>query len=127
VSAAYYSLFHLLVRDAVANWREAEDQPRLVRLFDHKQMKSASAAMLTDLARGSAGAHEMELRRVAEAFVELQQARHKADYDVTEPFKPSDAALLVARARLAMGAWERVKSLPSAQRYLYSLLFRDRA
>jgi hypothetical protein len=74
--------------------------------------------------------HEQTLRlrlsTVAQAFVNLQQARHKADYDIEEQFQPRDAALDVAQARLAFPAWSEVKDEPLAQRYLYSLLFWDR-
>jgi hypothetical protein len=41
------------------------------------------------------------LSTVAQAFVDLQQARHRADYDIEEPFQPLDAAVDVAQARLA--------------------------
>jgi len=69
----------------------------------------------------------LRLSTVAEAFVDLQQARHKADYDIEEPFQPLDAAVDVAQARLAFAAWAEVRDEPLAQRYLYSLLFKDRS
>ena len=56
----------------------------------------------------------------------MQQARHEADYDIGEPFAPVDAAVDVAPARLAFVARAEVRDEPLAQRYLYSLLFRDR-
>ena len=55
------------------------------------------------------------------------QARHKADYDIEEPFQPLDAAVDVAQARLAFVTWAEVRDEPIAQRYLYSLLFKDRS
>jgi hypothetical protein len=57
----------------------------------------------------------------------LQEARHKADYDVGEAFGPVDAAVDVAQARLAFAIRADVRDEPLAQRYLYSLLFRDRS
>lgn len=69
----------------------------------------------------------LQLSTVAEAFVDLQQARHKADYDIEEPFQPLDAAVDVAQARLAFVTWAGVRNEPLAQRYLCSLLFRDRS
>ncbi len=44
VSSAYYALFHLLVRDAVVNWKHADQHARLARAFDHKRMRDASTA-----------------------------------------------------------------------------------
>jgi hypothetical protein len=66
------------------------------------------------------------LSTVAQAFVDLQQARHKADYDIHEPVQPLDAAVDVAQARLAFLTWAEVGDEPLAQRYLYSFLFKDR-
>lgn len=53
----------------------------------------------------------------------MQQARHKADYDVEEPYQPIAAAVAVARAA---GFRDVVRDKPFTQRYLYSLLFRER-
>jgi len=39
---------------------------------------------------------------VAQAFVDLQQARHRADYDIEEPFQPLDAAVDVAQAQAGL-------------------------
>jgi uncharacterized protein (UPF0332 family) len=136
VSSAYYALFHLLIRDAVVNWKHADQHASLARSFDHKRMKDASTAILKEMGNiripltASADAEQaarFRLSTVAQAFVDLQQARHKADYDVGEPFGPVDAAVDVAQARLASVTWADVRDEPLAQRYLYSLLFRDRS
>jgi hypothetical protein len=136
VSSAYYALFHLLIRDAVVNWKHADQHARLARSFDHKRMKDASTAILKEMGNipiqsiegaDAEQAARFRLSTVAQAFVDLQQARHKADYDVGEPFGPVDAAVDVAQARLAFVIWADVRDEPLAQRYLYSLLFRDRS
>ena len=49
VSSAYYALFHLLIRDAVVNWKHADQHARLARSFDHKRMKDASTAILKEM------------------------------------------------------------------------------
>lgn len=49
VSAAYYALFHLLIRDAIANWRHADHHARLARMFERRRMKDASAAMVKEI------------------------------------------------------------------------------
>jgi uncharacterized protein (UPF0332 family) len=42
VSAAYYGLFHLLVRATVLTWSEPLHQPRIARIFEHERMKKVS-------------------------------------------------------------------------------------
>ena len=49
VSTAYYALFHLLVRDAVKNWKHTDDHSRLARTFDHRRMKDASKGILRQI------------------------------------------------------------------------------
>ena len=133
VSAAYYALFHLLIRDAIANWRQTDHHARLARMFEHRRMKEASTAIMKEI--GDVRSLDMtdpaeivsfKVSMVAEAFFELQLARGKADYDVGDAFRPLDAAADIAQARLAFRNWSEVKDEPLAQRYLYSLLFKDR-
>lgn len=113
VSAAYYGLFHLLIRDAVENWKHADHRSRLARSFEHKRMKDASTAVLKEISSvQSTGSDPAQVVRfklsiVAQAFVDLQQARHWADY--------------VAAARLAFQRWAEIRDEPVAQAYLYSL------
>jgi hypothetical protein len=52
---------------------------------------------------------------VAQTFVELQQARHKADYDIGESFNPLDASVEVAQARVAFLNWADVRDESIAQ------------
>jgi hypothetical protein len=136
VSSAYYALFHLLVRAAILNWKHVDHRSRLARTFDHKRMKDASTALLKEI-RGATNqesadvepeqALHFKLSTVAKAFLDLQQARHKADYDIEEPFQLLDAAADVAQARRAFLAWAEVQDGSLTQRYLYSLLFKDRS
>ena len=48
VSFAYYALFHLLISEAAANWREAL-RPALGRVFEHGKMRSAREAKVGEL------------------------------------------------------------------------------
>ena len=68
----------------------------------------------------------MKLGFVAQAFVNLQQARHRSDYDIEEPLDASDAVLRVNQAIDAFRAWKEIKDADITQDYLYSLLFKDR-
>ena len=48
VSTAYYALFHLLISEATANWKEDRLRPILGRIFEHAKMKSACAVRVND-------------------------------------------------------------------------------
>jgi hypothetical protein len=86
VSAAYYALFHLLISESVANWNRHNLRPSLGRAFDHAPMKSTSYRVLSSQTFPFTGEDPLvveKLRRVASAFVQLQDKRHTADYDNT--------------------------------------------
>jgi len=51
VSSAYYALFHLLIRDAIVNWKHVDQHARLARAFDHRRMKDASRAILKEIGK----------------------------------------------------------------------------
>lgn len=95
-------------------------------------MKTASANLLQNPPRNNSvpTPEEAVVRRklveVAEAFTDLQQARHRADYDLSEPLDPSDALILVEQAVAVFETWNQIRSTDLAQDYLYSLLFKDR-
>ena len=133
VSSAYYALFHLLIRDATANWKHVDHRARLARTFDHKRMKDVSTAILKTIRSSGNGKTDSErsvhtnLYIVAEAFVDLQNARHRADYDIAEPFPQADAALAVDEGVVAFVTWADIRDAPIAQNYLYNLLFKDRS
>src|SRR3984885_79457 len=81
VSTAYYSLFHLLISASISNWKNPIHRPQIARGFEHSAMKVASkktANRIFDKADAVVGGH---LKIVAQAFVDLQQHRHFADYD----------------------------------------------
>lgn len=65
---------------------------------------------------------EPEIATVANAFVELQEARHGADYDSTQTFNRSDVLITVAMAEQAFTAWKRIRTSPNAAAFLAALL-----
>lgn len=95
VSAAYYALFHLLTSEALnclitGTGRESL-RAVLRRAFDHATMEETYREIVKPnagkLAKGLDGnAVPVALKDVAEAFVEIQQARHEADYDSFRTF-----------------------------------------
>ena len=125
VSAAYYALFHLLAGEAGEHFLKGPLASRhlLVRAFDHGEMKSACLA----IARGKLPVFgnvvlPPELILVAETFVDLQEARHRADYDVAASFFRHDSRQMVARVRAAFAAWRRARRLGEADLFLVLIL-----
>lgn len=133
VSTAYYAVFHLLIRSAISNWTQIEHHPQLARTFEHGRMKQASLAILKAIGKidSEATSPNDAVRRrlwfVADTFVELQELRHRADYDIATPFDPLTAAVSVALVRQTFEIWTEIKDQPLSQRYLYSLLFKERS
>ena len=49
VSAAYYALFHLLVRATVLKWSDPLQQARIARIFEHERMKKISGTTIKSM------------------------------------------------------------------------------
>lgn len=134
VSTAYYALFHLLTQAAA---RRLTSTPELrswiARAYNHKSMKDVSA----EIARGQAPQLVREfvpvvpddLQVVAQALVDLQQARHQADYDTrpTHGFTRESAGALIQQAGEAFAAWNRVRNDAAAEVYLLAMLLKARS
>ena len=90
VSASYYALFHLLNGSAAATIAPNvtdEVNHRIQRWFDHSEMKKICgrflAVQLSNPLLSLIGSNASpELQIVARTFIELQDARHNADYDL---------------------------------------------
>ena len=135
VSSAYYALYHLLVRDAVVNWRHADQHARLARFFDHKRMKDGSAAILKEIesARATQPPAETTNRHFASGYrpwpKPLPICSRRGTRPITTLECRSDPSMQrwMSRRRVGVTAWAEVRDEPLAQRYLYSLLFKDRS
>lgn len=139
VSGAYYALFHCLVSEATKALlgQSAGAKPRrhvVARTFAYVEMADASKSFSKAASRGLAELHD-SLRRcipdasihsgVAEmcsAFVELQEARHKADYDLSRNLRRHECLELVQLAEDAISAWRGAVAHSSAGIYMLSLL-----
>ena len=137
VSAAYYALFHFLIdcstRDLVGTTsRRAGLRSLLARAYQHGVMFLAAknfgrGSLPLALSRPLGGAAvSLELSKVAESFTLLQDARHRADYDLAASFRRQDVVALVRRAELAMRNWRAVSGQPASDLFLVSLLTWDR-
>lgn len=108
VSTAYYALFHGLIADAVNRTvgndpTRDEDRYVVSRWYNHGEMRTVSQWVIR-LARAESVPNGVaallsdppaDLIELARTFIQLQEARHEADYDHT-------ANLSVANARVAI-------------------------
>jgi len=53
---------------------------------------------------------DADLEAIAGAFVELQDLRHQADYDLSTPITRKDAKLALTRVRSAFAKWDSIKA-----------------
>ena len=134
VSAAYYGLFHLLIRAAALKWNDPPHQARIARLFEHERMKKVSGETIKRLENqaGPSGQNfidipgRSELTKVAQSFIVLQQARHLADYNLEMPLDRAKAAGWVDSAESAFTSWEIASESEVAKEYLFCLLFKEK-
>lgn len=102
ISAVYYALFHFLVDEACRTQMgslhdQAPFRHVLGRAFVHGVMKEAcksfgGGTLKKGVAKGLPAAFGIprEIQDLATTFVDLQDKRHLADYDLTERFKRSN-------------------------------------
>ena len=129
VSTAYYGLFHFLIGEGVANWKQIELRSALSRGFEHNMMKAASNRIqdkgLFPFA-GETPSVVANLKAVAKTFVRLQDKRHVADYDNTTIWTRTEALDLVDSAERAIEDWKLIRAERIAQAYLLSMIVKKR-
>ncbi len=132
VSASYYALFHLLVDDATrlmlsGNVRRPL-RDSLARAFHHSAMKQTAVAFArkTIPPKLTTGLNRQRVQQslvdVATAFVQLQEARHDADYNRALRFTRREALDLADLADQAFRDWSQVRGSLQADTFLIGLL-----
>jgi uncharacterized protein (UPF0332 family) len=117
VSAAYYAVFHSLCRsnaDMIAgsgNARPGRAWLQCYRAVDHGQAKSRCKDV-------HAKGFPPPIQAFADAFVALQEHRHRADYSPDKHFTKQEAAAIVGLARSATSA---IKSTPVKDRRAFAI------
>jgi hypothetical protein len=115
-STAYYALFLELV-DA-ASFALAPTSPAglstlIGRKLAHESMKKACAQWNSGgnpwASAMTVGATPQDLKEVAAAFVDLQQLRHEADYDLGATLSSVAAQANIVRAEQAISEWRTFK------------------
>lgn len=125
VSAAYYAVFHFLITEATSNWQNVPLRSALGRAYDHGVMKTASNRILNTRDfpfTGENPAVVADLRFVAQAFSQLQEDRHFADYNLTKDLDAVEALTQVKSAEKILTIWPAIRGEQIAQAYLVSLL-----
>ena len=130
VSASYYALFHTFNGDAaalVAPQVDLKTNRRIQRWFEHAEMKRTCdrfpGEKLGQPLLGLIGPQaSTELKTVCRSFIELQEARHSADYDLNYDLDRDKASEYVQTAMIAFTAWQRIANSAEANIFILSLL-----
>jgi hypothetical protein len=101
--------------------------PAIARSFEHQSMKAAAVAF-TDISRRPASVHWLhahldvpiasDLVLVCEALGDLQERRHKADYDIGASFTRTQADSAVSVASQAHSLWSSHRSTHNAHVFI---------
>ena len=116
VSTAYYALFHRISRDAAEQLLPGGsklDQLKLARTFGHKALKDNCAQIAGRQGKTHKhvktlieGLRSTPIEGVAASFCDLQEARHRADYDHLAPISKPMAIGHIEDARKAIQTLE---------------------
>ncbi len=138
VSTAYYGLFHFLIEESTAllcgaGRGDTAFRQLAARAFVHGKMRSACAEFLKPNARqvhallqpfwtSLAIANSPQAQLIAQAFIDLQDDRHAANYDLSVSFSRPIALSAVTRAEAAVTAWRHLKATNPEACRLYALV-----
>ena len=104
ISTAYYALFHCLAAAAADLLTGSDRSPewhQVYRALEHGKAKRACRQ------QRALRAFPMEIRRFAEMFVDLQEARHEADYALEGEYSKPDVLAIINRAGDAINEFEQ--------------------
>jgi hypothetical protein len=131
VSASYYALFHLLAAEGAlqsAPPRPGGLRPQVRRAFVHADMKSlcrqfAGRTGLSEQLRALVSLPlDPGLILIATTFVNQQNARHAADYDISQSFTRFDVLDMIRGVQSVFDDWSRIRTTPNAAVFLTALL-----
>lgn len=115
VSSAYYALFHGLIAEAVRRTfgddpARDDDRYTVSRWYNHGEMRTVSQWVIR-LSRGESvpngvavllGNPPPDLVELARAFIQLQEARHEADYDHAANLSEADTQAAIGSTTEAL-------------------------
>jgi hypothetical protein len=129
VSTAYYALFHQLCADGselLAPNTGIASRHKIQRWFDHGTMKVtcgrfSKTPLISELSDLIGPTVSDDLRRVAINFVNLQNARHWADYDMGWNVNRVQTFSYIEQSKEACEAWVRIRKTGEANIFILSL------
>ena len=136
ISACYYGLFHRLATQgaAVFGLGGTELRHQAARAYSHSTMRkvceqyvrSAKQKFPAPLDRLVPTTSDSRLITVADAFVQLQDARHAADYDTNTDFDRRSGLEMLQLAESSHRQLDQIQHLPETHVFLAALLLADR-
>ena len=113
VSTAYYAVFHRVAEfcasELVGAWKPYPAFSHVYRSLDHGRAKT-----ILDAERKKIGGEEA-IRTIGDVFTDLQEKRHRADYDPGYRITSASLSQLLADAALAIA---QVDAIPAPERKL---------
>lgn len=138
VSAAYYALFHFLVREVCRGVIGTQYPGRgyrhsIARAFAHSTMKDVCISfaggqlpksVVGPLPKSSAGHYLVvkPIQTIAATFVDVQEKRHLADYDLSKQFKRSEVLALIEQTGAHIAEFSNLPASHDRQFFLVCLL-----
>lgn len=131
ISAAYYAVFHLLVHEGSSLLASGTGVPRLKRMFTrgfhHEEMKTVSQAVARRQWPGKIAANigtepiSDNLAMIAERFVEFQEYRHDADYDIMQRYSRGEVDAMLDQVQQIFDIWSNIRKDPATRIFLAAL------
>ena len=135
ISASYYSQFHFLIEEATrltigAGHNRSALRQFASRAFVHGKMKIACDEFTRATPKSDALKSfwpalgvptNADSKTVALNFIDLQEARHDADYNLSRHFTRQDAATAADKTQDAIDAWDRLKAANEPLALLFAL------
>ncbi len=130
ISTAYYALFHLLIEYAtfpLAPRKPPGLRALVGRAFAHGEMhkvcKHFASGGLPDSTKSLLAAPlSPDVRMVAAIFVDLQDARHEADYNVSKSWTRLEGTRYIQKVHDAFKAVEKIWKTPEGNVFFAALL-----
>lgn len=102
------------------------------RTFNHADMKKACVAFKAGKPSNIATAAlitppiRQELKLIAQTFVDLQEARHEADYDVLASLSKTNVATKIDEVERSFRGLMRIRGEPNTNVFLAALLLQEK-
>jgi hypothetical protein len=120
ISAAYYGLFHFCLTAAADEFvgvtqRVTSRYALVYRSIDHKALKDLCVETKKQPPPAKyvpyfpTGGFDPNIQAFSQAAIELQEKRHRADYNPQPRFRTSDAKLAISTARSAVHRFQTAK------------------